>query len=143
MTGGVTSQRLQPAEGMIMAEWSADELQAITENNDLFVAPYRDDGTTYGTPLRRGHSSLTETSTCAPPAAQSRAGIRLRSRKKQDAYASPACTTTSHSKPPPLTDTHADAIDAAYEAKYTGSSAVPIMQGEGPRSATVRIAPRR
>jgi hypothetical protein len=34
------------------------------------------------------------------------------------------------------------AIDAAYEKKYPGSSAVPIMQGDGPKSATVRISPR-
>ena len=33
-------------------------------------------------------------------------------------------------------------IDSAYEAKYPGSSAVPIMQGSGPRSATVRISRR-
>ena len=36
----------------------------------------------------------------------------------------------------------ASAIDAAYEEKYTGSSAVPIMQGDGLKSATVRISPR-
>jgi hypothetical protein len=42
----------------------------------------------------------------------------------------------------PAGDEVSDAIDAAYEAKYPGSSAVPIMQGDGPRSATVRIAPR-
>jgi hypothetical protein len=36
----------------------------------------------------------------------------------------------------------ASAIDAAYEEKYKGGSAVPIMQGEGPKSATVRISPR-
>ena len=33
------------------------------------------------------------------------------------------------------------AIDAAYEAKYPGSSAVPIMQGDGPKAAAVRISP--
>ena len=41
---------------------------------------------------------------------------------------------------------HAEAlfrvIDAAYEKKYPGSSAVPIMQGAGPKSASVRISPR-
>jgi hypothetical protein len=34
------------------------------------------------------------------------------------------------------------AIDAAYEAKYPGSSAVETMQAEGPKSAAVRITPR-
>jgi len=33
-------------------------------------------------------------------------------------------------------------IDAAYEAKYPGNSALPIMQGAGPKAASVRIAPR-
>lgn len=39
-------------------------------------------------------------------------------------------------------DENEAAIDAAYEAKYRGSSAVPIMQGAGPKSASVRISPR-
>jgi len=42
----------------------------------------------------------------------------------------------------PAGDEVSDAIDAAYEAKYPGSTAVPIMQGDGPKSATVRITPR-
>jgi hypothetical protein len=36
----------------------------------------------------------------------------------------------------------ANAIDAAYEDKYPGSSAVPIIQAEGPKSATMVITPR-
>jgi hypothetical protein len=39
-------------------------------------------------------------------------------------------------------DEVASAIDAANEEKYKGSSAVPILQGAGPTSATVRISPR-
>ena len=31
---------------------------------------------------------------------------------------------------------------AADEAKYPGSSAVPVMQADGPKAAAVRIAPR-
>jgi aryl-alcohol dehydrogenase-like predicted oxidoreductase len=42
----------------------------------------------------------------------------------------------------PAGDDVSDAIDAGYEAKYPGSAAVPIMQGPGPKSATVRISPR-
>ena len=33
-----------------MAEWSAVQLTAIAENSDLFVSPFREDGTIYGTP---------------------------------------------------------------------------------------------
>lgn len=42
----------------------------------------------------------------------------------------------------PSGDTDAAAIDAAYEAKYPGGPAVPIMQADGPKAAAVRIAPR-
>jgi hypothetical protein len=39
-------------------------------------------------------------------------------------------------------DENEAAIDAAYESKYPGSPAVLIMQGEGPKSASVRISAR-
>ena len=35
-----------------MAEWSAVQLTAIAENSDLFVSPFREDGTIYGTPTQ-------------------------------------------------------------------------------------------
>jgi hypothetical protein len=30
--------------------WSSDELRRITEADDLHIAPFREDGVTYGTP---------------------------------------------------------------------------------------------
>jgi len=33
-----------------MATWSKDELMRIAEADDLHIAPFRDDGVTYGTP---------------------------------------------------------------------------------------------
>src|SRR5690349_4595291 len=35
-----------------MAAWTADQLKAIAENDDLFVSPFRQDGTTLGTPTQ-------------------------------------------------------------------------------------------
>jgi hypothetical protein len=35
-----------------MAAWSTDQLKAIAETADLFVSPFREDGTTYGTPTQ-------------------------------------------------------------------------------------------
>jgi hypothetical protein len=32
-----------------MTVWTADQLDKIEQNQDLFVAPFREDGTTYGT----------------------------------------------------------------------------------------------
>ncbi len=33
-----------------MAAWSKEELQKIAKADDLHIAPFRDDGKTYGTP---------------------------------------------------------------------------------------------
>jgi hypothetical protein len=33
-----------------MTTWAQDELQKIAEADDLHIAPFRGDGTTYGTP---------------------------------------------------------------------------------------------
>jgi hypothetical protein len=33
-----------------MAEWLRDELSRIAEVDDLHIAPFREDGVTYGTP---------------------------------------------------------------------------------------------
>ena len=33
-----------------MSKWSKDELRRISETDDLHIAPFREDGKTYGTP---------------------------------------------------------------------------------------------
>ncbi len=33
-----------------MAEWAKEELRKIAEADDLHIAPFREDGVTYGTP---------------------------------------------------------------------------------------------
>jgi hypothetical protein len=123
-----------------MANWSADQLKAINENKDLYVSPFREDGTTYGTP----------TQTWALVVGGNvyvRAANGQNSRWYQAAVARKAGRVRVASQYydvvfEPAGDDDADAIDAAYEAKYPGSSAVPIMQGPGPKSASVRISPR-
>ena len=33
-----------------MSSWTKDELKKIAETDDLHIAPFREDGETYGTP---------------------------------------------------------------------------------------------
>jgi hypothetical protein len=33
-----------------MNSWNEDDLRAIAESHDLYISPFREDGTTYGTP---------------------------------------------------------------------------------------------
>lgn len=123
-----------------MAQWSADQLAAIQDNTDLFVSPYREDGTTYGTPTQtwalivdgkvyvraaNGKNSRWYQAAITQKAGRVRVGGVFIDAVFEDAG----------------TDDET-AIDAAYNAKYPGSSAVPVMVGPGPKAASVRISPR-
>jgi len=123
-----------------MADWSADQLKAIAENDDLFVSPLREDGVTYGTPTQTWALVVDGN-------IYVRAANGQKSRWYQAAVARPAGRVRVAGQYydvvfEPAGDDDADAIDAAYEAKYPGSPAVPIMQGAGPKSASVRISHR-
>jgi hypothetical protein len=106
----------------------------------LFVSPYREDGATYGTTTQTWalvvdgkvyvRAANGQSSRWYQAAVTQRAGRVRVGGTYWDVTFEPAGT-----------DDEA-AIDAAYEAKYPGSTAVPIMQGDGPKAASVRISPR-
>jgi hypothetical protein len=122
-----------------MPTFSPDVLRLIDKNDDLFVSPYREDGTTYGTPTQTWalvvddnvyvRAANGKESSWYQAAITQRAGRVRVAGNYYDVSFAPAGTTNEA------------AIDAAYEAKYPGSSAVPTMQGPGPKSASVVIAP--
>jgi hypothetical protein len=121
-----------------MSSWNEQTLPAIAEG-DLYISPLREDGLTYGTPtlvwplvvdgevyVRAANGPASKWYTAAM---REKAGrIRVAGEVIDVTFA-------------PAGGDVADAIDAAYEKKYPGSSAVPIMQASGPKSATVRILP--
>jgi len=123
-----------------MNTWTADDLKAIEANADLFVSPFRDDGTTYGTPTRTWalvvDGDVYVRAAHGPESSWYKAAVRQKVGRVRVADVDYEVTFE------PAGDEVADAIDAAYEAKYPGSSAVPTMQREGPKSATVKITPR-
>lgn len=123
-----------------MPTFSPDVLSAIADNQDLFVSPFREGGATYGTPTQtwalvvggnvyvraaNGPESCWYQAAIAQKAGRIRVAGQFYDVKFADAGTTDEAT-----------------IDAAYEAKYPGSSAVPIMQGAGPKSAAVVISPR-
>jgi hypothetical protein len=123
-----------------MSSFSPDVLRAIAENDDLFVAPFREDGTTYGTPTQTWALVVGDR-------------VYVRAASGQDSRWYQAAITQNAGRVrvagqdyevnfAPAGTTDEAAIDAAYEAKYPGSSAVPTMQGAGPKSAAVLISPR-
>ena len=123
-----------------MNSWNEDDLRAIAESDDLYISPFREDGTTYGTPTLvwplvvdgevyvRGANGQ-QSSWYVAALSQKAGRIRVGGQDHEVTFEQAG-------------DEVAPAIDAAYEEKYPGSSAVPIMQGQGPKSATLRISPR-
>jgi len=123
-----------------MTTWTPTDLDLISRNADLFVSPFRDDGVTYGTPtqtwalvvggqvyVRAANGPASRWYQAA--ITQGAGRVRVGNRDYEVTFAKAPAGV-------------ADAIDAAYEAKYPGSSAVPVMQADGPKSATVVVEPR-
>jgi len=123
-----------------MASWSADPLKAIAENADLLVSPFREDGTTYRTPTQTW--ALVVDGNVYVRAANGPKSHWYQAAITQGAGRVRVSGQYYDVKFEAAGDENEAAIDAAYEAKYPGSSAVPTMQGEGPKSASVRISPR-
>ncbi|MDT0141772.1 DUF2255 family protein [Microbacterium sp. PRC9] len=123
-----------------MTAWTGEQLAKIEANQDLFVSPFREDGTTYGTPTQTWalvvDGKVYVRAANGPASRWYQAAITQKAGRVRVSG-----TFYDVTFAPAGTDDEA-AIDAAYEAKYPGSSAVPIMQGDGPKSAAVLISPR-
>jgi hypothetical protein len=137
----MASHQVQVRGEKIMSSWSEVELRAIGANDDLFVSPFRGDGTTYGTPTQTW--AVIVDGDVYVRAANGQESRWYRAAINQKAGRVRVAGTFFEVTFEPAGNDVADAIDAGYEAKYPGSSAVPIIQGTGPKSATVRIVPRR
>jgi hypothetical protein len=121
--------------------WSKHELQKIAEEDDLHIAPLRDDGSTYGTPTWiwsvAVDNALYVRAYNGPKSRWYQAALRQKAGRilaagltKEVAFA------------PVADDKLNDRIDHAYRAKYRDSPYLKPMLGAGPRSATIQITPR-
>ena len=123
-----------------MAAWPKDELRKIASADDLHIAPFRDDGITYGTPTWiwsvavdgalyvRGYNG--KNSRWYQAAVRQKAGRII------------AAGITKEVVFEPVEGPVNEAIDDAYRAKYKGSTYLSPMIGTRARSATIRIMPR-
>ena len=123
-----------------MSAWAPSTIAAIAASDDLHVAPFRADGTTYGTPTWiwsvvvngelyvRAYNGIA--SRCYGAAISQRAGRIQAAGQVHDVAFEPADPSVN------------PAVDAAYEAKYAGSPYLPPMVTLKPQAATVRITPR-
>jgi hypothetical protein len=123
-----------------MGTWSKQELSKIVEADDLHIAPFREDGVTYGTPTWiwsvavgdalyvRAYSG--QKSRWYQAAVRQKAGRIIAAGVKREATFEPAAGSIN------------DLIDDAYRKKYRGSPYLKAMISAQARSATVTVMPQ-
>ena len=124
-----------------MSAWSKHELHKIAEEDDLHIAPLRDDGKTYGTPTWIWSVAVDDAlyvrAYNGPASRWYQAALR------QKAGRILAAGLTKEVAFAPVDDDKLnDRIDHAYRAKYRDSPYLKPMISTQARSATVRIFPR-
>lgn len=123
-----------------MAAWSKGELRKIAEADDLHIAPFRDDGATYGTPTWIW--SVAVDGALYVRGYNGRKSRWYQAAVRQKAGRIIAVGMTKEVAFKPVDGPINDRIDDAYRAKYHGSPYLDPMIGAHARAATVRITPR-
>jgi hypothetical protein len=123
-----------------MSAWTKERLQQIASTDDLHIAPFRDDGTTLGTPTWIW-------SVVVDGELYVRAYNGTASRWYQAALKQKTGQITAAGKTTDVTFEQVggkvnDRIDAAYRTKYASSPYLKPMIGDRARAATVRLSPR-
>jgi hypothetical protein len=123
-----------------MAAWAKNELQKIALADDLHIAPFREDGSTYGTPTWIWSVAVDE-------ALYARAYNGIHSHWYQAAVQQKAGRIMAAGLTKEVAFEEADRsiqdrIDDAYRAKYHGSPYLKPMIGNQASAATVKIMPR-
>jgi hypothetical protein len=123
-----------------MTAWSKDELRRIAEADDLRVAPFREDGVTYGTPSWIWSVGVDDA--LYVRAYNGRDSRWYRAAQRQKAGRITAAGLTKEVTFEPVDGPVNDRIDDAYRAKYRASPYLGPMIGGRARSATVKVMPR-
>jgi hypothetical protein len=120
-----------------IATWPKDELRKIAEADDLNIAPFREDGKTYGTPTWIWSVAVGDT--LYVRAYNGRKSRWYQSAVGQKAGRIKAAGMTEDVTFEPVEGPINERIDEAYRAKYQGSPYLRPMIGASARSATVRV----
>jgi hypothetical protein len=123
-----------------MSTWLIDELERIAATDDLHISPFRDDGTTYGTPTWIW--SVAIDGALYVRAYNGRDSRWFQAAMRQKAGRITAAGLTREVTFEPVDGLINDRIDNAYRAKYRGSSYLSPMIGTRARSATAKVMPR-
>ena len=125
---------------LTVSNWHEDELRRIAETDDLHIAPFREDGTTYGTPTWIW--SVVVDGDLYVRAYHGQRSRWYQSALRQEAGRITAAGTTKEVAFEPVDGPINDRIDDAYRAKYVGNRYLGSMIRARARAATVRVTPR-
>jgi len=121
--------------------WPTQELQEIAEADDLHIAPFRDDGKSYGTPTWIWSVAVEgELYVRAYNGQESR---WYQAALRQNAGRVTAAGMTKEVTFERIEGLISDRIDNAYRMKYRGDPYLNSMISARARSATIKITPRQ
>ena len=123
-----------------MTPWSKDELSRIADSDDLHIAPFRDDGQTYGTPTWIWSVVVENALYVRAYSGQNSRWYQAALRQKAGRIL--AAGITKEVTFTPVDGPINDRISQAYRAKYRDSPYLAPMIGARARSATVKVMPR-
>lgn len=127
-----------------MAPWRADQLRKIAAADDLHIAPFRDDGVTYGTPTWLWSVMVDDALYVRGYHGRKSSWYQAAVRQRTGRIAAAGMTIEIAFEVVDGANNKAmnDRIDDSYRAKYHGSSYLAPMIGAQARAATVKIMPR-
>ena len=120
--------------------WTKNELRKIAGADDLHVAPYREDGKTYGTPTWIWSVVVDDALYVRAYNGQNSRWHRAAMRQKAGRITTAGITKEVAFEP--SGGAIDGRIDDAYRAKYKGSPYLEPMIGARARSATVKVTPQ-
>ena len=123
-----------------MAVWSKAELRKIAEADDLHISPFREDGTTYGTPTWIWSVAVDDGLYVRAYNGHDSSWYRAAVLKKAGRITAAGLTKDVTFEP--IDGPVNDRIDDAYREKYQGSPYLEPMIGSRARGATVKVVPR-
>jgi hypothetical protein len=124
----------------ILTGWAADELRKIAEADDLHIAPFRDDGVTYGKPTWIW--SVAVDGDLYVRAYNGKKSRWYQAAIKKRAGRIIAAEIISDVRFEQVRGSINDRIDEAYRSKYQSSPYLHDMISERARAATIRIVAR-
>jgi hypothetical protein len=117
-----------------------DELRKIAETDDLHISPFREDGTTYGTPTWTWSVAVDDALYVRAYNGQGSRWYQAATRQKAGRIN--AAGITKEVTFEPVEGSTNDSIDDAYRRKYEASPYLRPMISPRARSATIKVMPR-